>query len=284
MNFLSNDLIEIGILSLGAELRSVINKTSDKQYIWQADASVWNRSSPVLFPFVGRLKNDEYHHQGKTYHLSQHGFARHCNFELIVQTQNQLTFLLVSDEESKKVYPFDFELILSYTLYGNELFLDYQVKNIGAHDMYFSIGAHPAFNTLGDLEDYSLVFEKPEAIERQIISSGLRNNTRERVELTNNTLRLEKRLFEVDAIVAEGLHSNEITLVNKENEKVVSVRVQDFPYYGIWSKSPYPFICLEPWVGIADKEDATGELSEKEGIQRLESMEIFLRRIAFRFF
>jgi galactose mutarotase-like enzyme len=164
------------------------------------------------------------------------------------------------------------------------LFLDYQVKNIGAEDMYFSIGAHPAFNTPGDLEDYSLVFEKPEAIERQIISTGLRSNAIEKVELINNTLRLEKRLFEVDAIVAEGLNSNEITIVNKENEKVVSVRVQDFPYYGIWSKSPYPFICLEPWVGVADKEDATGELSEKEGIQRLESMEIFLRRIAFRFF
>lgn len=284
MNILSNDLIEIGVLSLGAELRSVINKSSNHQYIWQADAAVWNRSSPVLFPFVGRLKNDEYRHQGKTYQLSQHGFARHCNFELIVQTQNQLTYLLIADEESKKVYPFDFELTLTYTLYGNELFLDYQVKNIGAETMYFSIGAHPAFNTPGDLEDYSLVFEKSESIERQIISAGIRTNTRESVRMEDNTLRLEKHLFEVDAIVAEGLKSNEITLINAEHEKIVSVRVQDFPYYGIWSKSPYPFICLEPWVGVADNVNATGELVEKEGIQQLESMEIFLRRIAFRFF
>lgn len=284
MHKLSNNHLTIGILPLGAELRSVINNITNKEYIWQADPSVWNRSSPVLFPFVGRLKNDQYSYQGKTYHLPQHGFARNYNFEVIHQTENELTFELEADESTLENYPFHFNLQLKYTLDANCLNLEYRVENTGSEIMYFSLGAHPAFVLEDDIDFYSIAFEKEEQFNRHLLDAGLRNQQSEIVPMQGNILPLKKDFFENDAIVIKGMQSNVLTLINKHQQKVISLEATDYPYYGIWAKSPFPFVCLEPWDGIADSINATGELTEKEGIRSLASTEVVFRRLAFRFF
>lgn len=281
---LSNNLLKIAILPLGAELRSVINKKTNKEYIWQADASVWNRSSPILFPFVGKLKNDQYTYKGKTYHLPQHGFARNYNFGVIHQTENQLTFELKSDESTLENYPFQFNLQLIYTLEENCLSLTYRIENTGDDSMYFSIGAHPAFVLANDIEKYSIAFEYGEDFNRELLASGLRNNQSENVPMHGNVLALKKEYFKNDAIVLKGMKSNVLTIIDQHQQKLVSLEAGDYPYYGIWAKEPFPFVCLEPWDGIADKIDATGELTEKEGILHLPSSEVVFRRLAFRFF
>ncbi len=281
---LQNNTLSIGILPTGAELRSVINKETGKEYIWQADASVWNRSSPVLFPFVGRLKNDTYFYQNKTYTLPQHGFARNFEFELIKQTNNLLCFELKSNEQTLENYPFHFSLQLSYELTENELSLTYRVENTGAEKMYFSLGAHPAFNLLDDINTYSLEFELEENYVRHLLEAGLQINKTEEVAMQGKQLQLNENYFETDAIVLKGMQANEISLFNKNNKKELSLKAEGFPYYGIWAKKPYPFICLEPWHGIADSVNSSGELEEKEGIEILNSAEVFLSRITFRFF
>ncbi len=281
---LENNNFIIGILATGAELRSVVNKSSGYEYIWQADASVWNRSSPVLFPFVGKLKNDTYFFKGKEYHLPQHGFARNYDFDLLHQSDNKVIFALKSNPSTKENYPFDFELNLSYTLTDNELQLEYSVQNTGDDTMYFSLGAHPAFNLPEGLENYLLEFANEEDLPRHLLLSGLRTHEKQEVPFQSNKLILKEEYFEEDAIVLQGMQSNEISIISLNNKKLLSLEAEGYPYYGIWAKKPYPFLCLEPWHGIADSIDATGELTEKEGIRALASSEIFLSRITFRFF
>lgn len=284
MFFLENSSFKIGILAMGAELRSVINKTSNKEYIWQADASVWNRSSPVLFPFVGKLKNDRYEYDGKEYHLPQHGFARNFEFELIDKQANSLCFELKSNAETLANYPFQFSLQLKYELTENELSLSYRVENLDTKDLYFSLGAHPAFVLEDAIENYTLEFEKAESFQRHLLRAGLRTKETAEVPMIENKLALKGSYFEEDAIVLKAMQSNEISIINKYHKKELTLMAEGFPYYGIWSKAPYPFLCLEPWHGIADSVASTGILEEKDGIKKLKSSEVFLSRITFCFF
>lgn len=281
---LENNHFIVGILATGAELRSVVNKSTSYEYIWQADASVWNRSSPVLFPFVGKLKNDTYFFRGKDYHLPQHGFARNYDFELLESSENQAVFELRSNASTKENYPFDFALKLSYTLHENELHLDYSVHNTGNEVMYFSLGAHPAFNLPDGLENYYLAFEEEEHFNRHLLKAGLRTQEQQEVPMQGNHLLLKEEYFADDAIVLKSMQSKQISIINLQNKKLLSLEAEGYPYYGIWAKNPFPFLCLEPWHGIADSIDTTGELTEKEGIRSLASSEVFFSRITFRFF
>lgn len=284
MIFLENELFKIGLLEMGAELRSVTNKMNQNEYIWQADPTVWNRSSPVLFPFVGRLKNDQYEYLGKVYNLPQHGFARNFVFDVLSHSDSQVIFQLISNEETLKNYPFQFNLQLNYELKSNALELTYRIENTGSDIMYYSIGAHPAFRLNSILDNYSIKFDSPENFDRQLLSGGLRTHHSEKVDFDGITLPLKAEYFKEDAIVIKGMKSNVLTILDKQLMPYVSLEAQDYPYYGIWSKSPFPFICLEPWDGIADRVDASGKLVEKEGIKTLGSSEIVFRRITFRFF
>ena len=284
MIFLENEHFKIGLLEMGAELRSVIHKKSQNEYIWQADPSVWNRSSPVLFPFVGRLKNDKYDYLGKTYHLPQHGFARNFEFDIISQSDSRIVFQLISNEETLKNYPFQFNLQLIYELNENALELTYRIENTDNEIMYYSIGAHPAFRLNADIDNYSIKFEKAESFDRQLLSAGLRTPQSEKVNLDGNILQLNAEYFKEDAIVIKGMKSNILTILDKDDKPYISLEAENYPYYGIWSKSPFPFVCLEPWDGIADHIESTGLLTEKEGIKTLASSEVVFRRITFRFF
>lgn len=143
---IKNQFLNVKINSRGAELASVKSVNSDTEFLWQADPEVWNRHAPILFPIVGRLKNDTYQYQGKSYQLSQHGFARDKEFKLLSQENDAISLVLRDDEASLKEYPFHFELVITYRLLNNLLIEDLSVKNPSNEEMYFSIGCHPGFN------------------------------------------------------------------------------------------------------------------------------------------
>ena len=153
---IQNQAIKAVIKTKGAELSSL--KKGGKNYIWEINSEFWNKTSPILFPIVGALKNGEYFHEGKVYKLSRHGFARDFEFDVIENSGNAVVFSLKSNEETLKVYPFHFELQLSYILEGNKLVVKYEIINRSSEKMYYSIGAHPAFNIDGNFEDFSLIF------------------------------------------------------------------------------------------------------------------------------
>ena len=289
MNYeIKNEHIKVKIKSFGAELNSLQKIDEDLEYIWQGDSKYWNRHSPILFPIVGRLKNDSYTYQNQKYNMTQHGFARDKEFEVIKNEADFMEFRLKSDEKTLLIYPFLFELYISYTLVKTKLIISYKVVNKNADEMLFSIGAHPAFNwTLTDeskKEDYFLEFEDIKTTKRYFLNNLGLVYKNEDLEIKNNKILLNEELFKNDALVFNDANIKTVSLKNKnenknENKKdnrIIKVDFESFPYLGIWSKpSGAPFICIEPWFGLADEENSNQKLKNKKGMIRLEKDEVF---------
>ncbi|WP_426063226.1 aldose 1-epimerase family protein [Flavobacterium sp. DSP2-3-1] len=270
---IKNSILTAEIKHFGAELISL--KTNlNKQYIWEGNPEFWGKHSPVLFPIVGTLKNNSFHHNEIEYHLSRHGFARDMEFELIDATENSATFSLQSSAETVKVYPFEFELQIIYTLRENNLFIIYKVTNKGKTAMPFSIGAHPAFTLPNQFENYVIVFEKEESLEYYLLENDLISNKTKKLEVHDKKIPLNYELFEDDALIFKTIKSKSLTILENENP-ILRVHFEDFPSLGIWTKKNAPFICVEPWFGYADTTENSGNLFEKEGIQILESNATF---------
>ena len=273
---LSNNKISASINTIGAEL---IRLEKDNQnYIWTVNETYWNKTSPILFPIVGRLKNDAYTIADKKYELPRHGFARNFEFQILNQTENSVVFVLESNSETLKNYPFEFKLQLEYELDGNELKMKYSVENRSEVTMPFSIGAHPAFAIEDSFSDYSLQFNEAEEFVSYELENEQFNNSFRKINSENGQINLNYSLFEKDALVFKHLKSNELILLNK-NKPVLSVQFEGFPYLGIWTKPNAPFLCIEPWCGLADNVNHNGNIFEKEGIQLLGNEFNFQRKI-----
>lgn len=265
--FIQNELLKATISHKGAELSSVWK--NDYNYLWEIDTQFWDKTSPVLFPIIGGLKENKFVFEGKEYHLPRHGFARESEFSLISKTEDSAVFSLKSNEESLKNYPFEFELQIGYFLKGNQLKVEYTVKNLSTQQMYFSVGAHPAFRIDGNFEDYTLEFDSDKALTTHKLQDNLFSGVTEEIPLDNKKLKLNYALFEKDALVLKNAATSSLSLLKNENP-VLKVNFPEFPFLGIWTKKDAPFICIEPWLGIADSHNTSGKLEEKEGIQNLE--------------
>ncbi|CAM3046518.1 aldose 1-epimerase family protein [Flavobacterium frigoris] len=270
---IQNSNLTAQIKLLGAELCSLENNNSI-EYIWDGNPDFWGKHSPILFPIVGTLKNNSYQYDGKEYCLSGHGFARDMVFELIDKKDNSATFSIQSSDNIRNRYPFNFELQIKYTLENSSLFIGYKVVNKTASQMPFSIGAHPAFALSGNFEDYSLQFEKEEPLEYNLLQNDLISNETKMLDSPNNLVRLKYELFENDALIFKSLQSKHLTIL-KNQTPLIRVRYPKFPHLGIWTKMNAPFLCIEPWFGYSDSVESTGNLMEKEGIQIIESGQIF---------
>ena len=280
IHHLKNEHYQVGIKQLGAELCSFRSVTEKLEYIWQAEPEFWNRYAPVLFPIVGKVPDGKYQYQGQTYELPQHGFARDLDFEVTHQTDSEITFETRSTPETLEKYPFEFVLQIKYTLQENNLEVAYQVQNKGAGEMLFSIGGHPGFvcPLLPDEQftDYYLEFEKPETLNRYLITDGLQNGETQPVLNNQAILPLHYDLFAEDAIVLKGMQSERISIKSNKNNKSIDFEFKDYPFFGIWTKGQdAPFICLEPWHGIASSLTDSGDLESKEGILKLNATETF---------
>jgi galactose mutarotase-like enzyme len=268
--------IKAQISTLGAECISL--KKNELEYLWQANPSVWGRHAPVLFPIVGRLKDNQYTYQGKSYTMGQHGFARDRNFELTEKTAQQLTLVLKADEASKKVYPFDFELSIQYTLNKSGLQVNYQVRNPSEEEvLFFSIGAHPGFGCplepgKESFSDYQLDFNQKKLgnLPLYTLEGGLIATKKSTLNLQEGKLDLDYRLFENDALILDVGPVTSLSVHSRKTGKGFAMQFSDFKWLGLWTKEKDAgFICLEPWNGIADTTDHDGSLENKLGIVRL---------------
>lgn len=282
MQTLKSKNLTIKINSQGAELTSIFNHENGREYLWNANPDFWGKSSPVLFPVVGSLKENVYYFEGQRYTLSRHGFARDRTFIVEKSEENRVTFLLNYDEETLKVYPFKFEFRLIYTLENCTLKVTYSVKNIGETQMYFSVGGHPAFavplteNT--EYNDYYLEFNKTETFRRWgLTTKGLIKTQPFDFMIDTNKLALSKELFYDDAIVFKNLESTTVILKSDKINHQLKFDFEGFPYLGIWAAKDANFVCIEPWCGIADSDNHNQELTEKEGVICLDSGEVFER-------
>lgn len=278
---LENELLQIRVKEDGAELSSLQHKGNGLEYLWQADPAVWARHAPILFPVVGKLKDNTYHYEGKSYFMGQHGFARDLSWEREASAADQLVFLLREAAQTLQKYPFSFELRTIYNLEKDTLSVTYEVKNTNEVEMPFSIGAHPGFRCPlqeGEVyEDYYLEFEKQEAFSRQLLKDGLRTGNSRPVLLQNERqLPLSTTLFESDAIVLEGVTSSWLDLRSRNHAHGLRFFIEGFPYLGIWTKpGNREFICLEPWHGVADRQEGQADIRQKEGIHILPAGDSF---------
>ncbi|NNT72927.1 aldose 1-epimerase family protein [Flavobacterium sp. IMCC34852] len=267
---ISNSILSAKINHKGAELVSLQNLETKREYIWEGKPEFWGKHSPILFPIVGTLKNNSYEYEGKIFSLNRHGFARDFDFQLIVQETDKVVFSLQYNSDTFCIYPFKFELQLIYTLKKSELIITYKVINKDQKTIPFSIGGHPAFALNDTFERYSLEFESGEKLISYTLEKDLLSNKTKNIELKNNQLPLTYSLFEKDALVFKSLQSKQIKIL-ENNSTILNFKFNDFPHFGIWTKINAPFICLEPWLGYADTTNANGNILDKEGIQLVES-------------
>ena len=266
----------------GAELTSIIY--NGKEMLHQAK-EFWNRHAPVLFPIVGQIKNGETLINGKTYKMGQHGFARDMEFEELEKSERLHRYVLKSNEETLKKFPFDFELYITYTINDDELEVKYKVINNDNKEMIFGIGGHPAFICDYSSGNYEIEFDNNETNIRFLeLENGLISNRDGKNILRENKIQLEKDTFINDAIILKNVKSNKVNLINKkENKKVLEFDFTGFKYLAFWSKVGANFICIEPWMNTADKIDSDGNFKNKEDILKLKPKENFKCRYKIRF-
>ena len=268
---ISNDRLSVIVNEKGAELQSI--QLNGLEYLWQADAKHWSKHSPVLFPIVGELKDGKYIFNNKEYFLSRHGFARDKMFEAKQTSDSSAIFTLHSNNETLAVYPFQFTFQVQYEIKQHTLFCSYIVKNVSENEMYFSVGGHPAFKV--PLEenllytDYIVQFNNDTILKRHLLHNGLTGDEIETIPLDEKKLHLKPSLFYDDAIVLKHINSNRIKLYTNKSEHGLTFMFDSFPYFGIWAAKDAPFVCLEPWCGIADTIHHDYQLTNKEGINQL---------------
>ncbi len=287
---LENDCLHVEIDSFGAELKSVKNKTTNQEYMWQGDPTYWGRTSPVLFPFVGSLKDKRYTYEGTTYEMGQHGFARDMEFTLISKTDTEIYFELKSNEETLKKYPFVFSLILGYKLNGNELDVIWKVTNPSSDKMlHFSIGAHPAFNCPIHGEEnksgYQFYFAKADEIHHHgHTDTGLSIEEDVILELENHRVTITPEFFDGSTYIIEGPQTQEIGVEDPDGKRFISV-LFDMPVVALWSPpgKNAPFLCIEPWFGRCDAADFEGTLEERAFNNALEPEKQFQTVYTIRF-
>ena len=250
-------------------------KATGQEYLWNADTKYWGRTSPVLFPFVGGVKNKVYRHEGKEYPMNQHGFARDMEFSLVSQSADEVWFALEDTEETYKVYPFHFHLEIGYRLEDASVSVMWKVKNINDKEMHFAIGAHPAFFCpLHEGEKQSAYYlgfrdgqgKAPEALVNTVFGEGgVVTTQKKEYKLTDGCLPIDEHLFDGDALVIEDHQIQKVVLMDPQKKEYLAVEF-DAPLAGIWSppKKQAPFVCIEPWYGRCDSEIFDGELKDRD--------------------
>lgn len=280
---LENEFLCVEIAEMGAEVTRIYDKAEDNEILWEGNPVYWKRHSPVLFPNVGKTYKNRVLINGTQYPTSQHGFARDNVFTCIEAANEKASFMFRSSEETKEVYPFDFELHINYKLNKKELTVEWQVKNCGDETMYFTIGGHPAFRFAKPEEtkaDYVLKVPGKEKLEYVLIdiSCGCANvDEIHTLQLSEETYPLSDELFAKDALVVDNGQIEEAWLCHKDGTPYVGVRSAGFPNYGIWSVEGAPFVCLEPWMGRCDNVGFNAELSEKPNVNKVEAGEKFIK-------
>lgn len=280
-SILKNQTMSVKISSTGAEAVEIRRLDLDCSYLWDGDAKFWSSHSPVLFPMVCAAMNGEIKVDNKKYALMNHGYARKTEFELLELGETTAVYRLKADEKSLTMYPFKFQLTIQYSLVENSLEIDYQVKNVDNQVICFQIGTHPGFNCPLDkdlaFEDYYLEFSQPETLERHYMNGAnvLINDRTTLLGENVSQLPMTRSLFADGALVFPHVNSRRVVLKSDRSQRAVAVSYQNMNQLGIWQAKDAPFVCIEPWHGLADVDGYTGEFKDREAVIQLAQEEIF---------
>lgn len=276
---LENESLIVEVCDKGAELVRIYDKKQEREALWTADPAFWGRHAPVLFPFVGKVNGGVYRHEGKEYSIGQHGFARDKEFVCIEKGAFFVTHRLTADEETKKVYPFDFVLDITHKIEGNRVTVEWKVENPGERTMYYSIGGHPAF-CVDSLLGCRLVFEGLEKLSCVGIDLPTSSADAEHpvtLPLKEGVYTVDAHSFDADTMIFDGGQVKKVSLEEADGTRRATLICPDSRSLGVWSPAgnQAPFICLEPWLGRCDNLGFAGELSERFDEQSLEPGQSF---------
>lgn len=275
MLYLENEQFKAAIAEKGAELCSLTGKSDGTEYIWQASPNIWGRHAPLLFPIIGRLKDKEYTLDGKPYHITQHGFGRDLTFDSKQVSAVCAEFTLTQNDYTKGMYPYDFTLVVRYTLTGNRLKKEHIVHNPNDVPLYYEVGGHDAYNlclTEGEtIRDSYVQFEGLSEIHPlQLDDAILLTGGEDTLPLDEGRLWIDRETFHIDALMMKSPETRRITIGSRVHSKRVTVEFDDFDYVGVWSAyKPFdvPYVCIEPWSTLPDGRYLGKELEKKVGVR-----------------
>ena len=263
----------------GCAVSGVIDR-SGREYLWQADPRYWKRHSPILFPIVGSVRDGHFTIDGRQYSMSQHGFARDSDFTPLGSTGDEAWYELTSSDTTLAAYPYKFRLQVGYRLTGETVTVIWRVTNTDDRDIYFQIGAHPAFyypDYGSDGERGYLWFDREDSFTYLRIGDGAcASLTPHSQPLDGHLLRLDTHTFDIDTFIIEGSQLTSVALLDRERRPHLTMQF-DSPLLGIWSppRKDAPFVCIEPWYGRCDREGFEGEFRDRDHVNRLAAGQTF---------
>lgn len=270
---IKNNYLEVQISDNGAEIKSI--KYLGKDYLHNSDPKYWGRSAPLLWPNIGTIKNGTATIDGVSYPMKKHGFLRDtiCNVESI--TDAKITFKVSANEDTLKLYPYNFTILITYELLEQSIHSNLEFINNSKSNMPFNLGLHPAFKVPLDdnetFEDYKIIFDVPGTYEMPTVNltDGTVNyDIRFRTFTNLKELSLNYSDYDNDALIFEDIKAHQVILTNKDETHGVVFNFEDFPMLGIWTPCNIksPFICLEPWIGCADAPTSNGDFKSKRDL------------------
>ena len=274
IRYIENDSLIVGVKDFGCEIATIKSKKTGYEFMWQGNPDIWGGQAPILFPIVGRLIDDKYTLSGTDYEMPKHGFARKMPWEFIGADGASMSFRLSDTAETRTIYPFEFDLTVTYTLDGNTLKVSHDIYNKADNVMYFSIGAHPAFNcAIGDV----LTFDSDETLytEKIDLVKSLRLPDKTLVLNNEKNIVITEDIFNEDALILSKIKSKNITLNISEGNRKIVFNLGGAPYLGIWAKPGAPYVCIEPWYGVNDSQKKKADISQKDAINTVNAKETF---------
>ena len=283
---LENDELLVTVARRGAELTRIYDKKADREVLWCAEPSVWNRHAPVLFPFVGKCYEGAYVHDGKEYGMTPHGFARDMDFEPLLCDMDECWFRLKDTPETYEKYPFHFEVEIGHRLEGRTIEVMWKVANRDSGEMLFMMGGHPAFQVPEgkNIYDFTFEFNRRGCREGQFtdclhyLAPNANGYEKEELQgdlkLSEGRVPLTKGFFDTAlTYMFDEAQVSSVSLI-VDGSPYVTLECSDFPYLGIWTmEATHPFVCLEPWYGICASDGYKGELKDRRGIISLPGWE-----------
>ncbi len=263
---LKNETMLVEISEMGAEIKRIC--VDGKERLFDGNPAFWKYTAPVLFPFCGGFENNEYIFKGDTYKIQRHGFARQSVFSLESLDKSSSVFLLTENDETLKQYPFSFEFRVKYTIKDRSLKITYEVTNPSKQTIFATFGSHEAYRCEGGIEDYDLIFEKPETLKSPVADeNGV--ITTQTVLFESDTLPLYYKYFTnraLDCLIFTELKSRFVTLRNRKNGEKMSVEFEGNNSLLIWSKNNAPYVCIEPWANRPRKDGDPADIEKCENL------------------
>ena len=273
MNYtIKNDILTVGIAAKGAELMSV--KKDGIEYLWQGDPAYWSGRAYNLFPTCGRMVEGKYTYKGEIYEMKIHGIVRYMECEVFEHESDRIVFILEANEETRKIYPFEFKFFAEFKLEGNKLIHKYTAINKGDTVMPCTFGGHPGFNVPldnGNFEDYYLEFSEECTPKEAFFSHSGKVDGLLR---DNKFIDLKHSLFDNDSFFMTDMPDT-VTLKSDKSERSVTVIYPGFNYLGVWHmpKTDAPYVCIEPWYGSPANPGAYSDLETMQDMFHLKSGE-----------